>query len=74
MASGPIYDSYYKQLQNTVDRLQTQAENTKHENKRLKAEIERLREACEAILDNRIDLGIAINKCRDALQPKKDVK
>lgn len=34
-------------------------------------DIERLREACGAVLDNRIDLGIAINKCRAALQPKE---
>lgn len=43
MASGPIYDSYYKQLQNTVDRLQTQVEIIKRENVRLKTENEQLR-------------------------------
>lgn len=41
---------------------------------RLGAENERLREACEAVLDSRIDLGIAINKCRAALQPEEGTK
>jgi hypothetical protein len=37
-------------------------------------DIERLREACGAVLDNRIDLGIAINKCRAAYEMTKENK
>ena len=34
-------------------------------------EIERLRDACKAVIDSKIDLGIAFDKCRAALQPKE---
>jgi regulator of replication initiation timing len=51
MNTGPIRDSYYKQLQNTVDRLQTQVEIIKRENVRLKTENVRMREALKPFAD-----------------------
>ena len=59
--------NHIENLAPTIEGLQAQIAS-------LTAENERLREACEAVLDNRIHLGTAINKCRAALQRKDGTK